>query len=74
MSIIESATQSLLKGFYKKWYRADNMAVIFVGDFDDVALERALSYYFKAATPKTTLQCPNYEYPVPIKKSKYRNY
>jgi zinc protease len=67
VSIIESTTQSLLKGFYKKWYRPDNMAVIFVGDFDDVALEKALSYYFKAAIPETTLQRPNYEYPAPIK-------
>jgi zinc protease len=67
VSIIESTTPSLLKGFYKKWYRPDNMAVIFVGDFDDEALEKSLRTYFQVVIPKTALERPNYEYPVPIK-------
>ncbi|MDR2457640.1 MAG: insulinase family protein, partial [Clostridiales Family XIII bacterium] len=67
VSVIESATQSLLKGFYKKWYRPDNMAVILVGDFDDETLEKSLKSYFQAVNPKTALERPNYEYPVPIK-------
>jgi zinc protease len=67
VTVIESTTQSLLKGFYKKWYRPDNMAVIFVGDFDDEALEKSLRSCFQAASPKTALERPNYEYPAPIK-------
>jgi zinc protease len=67
VTVIESVTQSLLKGFYKKWYRPDNMAVIFVGDFDDEALEKSLRSCFQAARPKTALERPNYEYPAPIK-------
>jgi zinc protease len=65
--IIENATQSVLKGFYKKWYRPDNMAVILVGDFDDAALEKALASYFQAVAPKTTFQRPNYEFLLPKK-------
>ncbi|MDR1474499.1 MAG: insulinase family protein [Endomicrobium sp.] len=67
VSIIENATQSLLEGFYKKWYRTDNMAVILVGDFDDKALEKSLRTYFHAVRPKTALDHPNYEYSAPVK-------
>jgi zinc protease len=67
LPVIETATQSVIKSFYEKWYRADNMAVILVGDFDDVALEKAIKSYFRANTPKTKLERPNYEYPSPIK-------
>ena len=38
MDIVKSANKELLEGYYKKWYRPDNMAVIVVGNID---IERA---------------------------------
>ncbi|MEE0927014.1 MAG: insulinase family protein [Bacteroidales bacterium] len=44
-----------IRGFYKKWYRPDNMAVIVVGDFDADEMEQKIIDYFtmtpKACTP-----------------------
>lgn len=33
-SVIRQADQKLLKAYYDRWYRPDNMALIIVGDFD----------------------------------------
>ena len=45
--IIEKAPRDKLYKFYKDWYRPDLMAVIAVGDFDDVgALEREIQAKF----------------------------
>lgn len=38
MDIVKGANKELLEGYYKKWYRPDNMAVIVVGNID---IERA---------------------------------
>ncbi|MDR2251437.1 MAG: insulinase family protein [Endomicrobium sp.] len=65
--IIESANQKVIKDFYNKWYRTDNMAVILVGDFDDIALEKALMSYFHAVPSKILLKRPDYEFQLPIK-------
>ena len=43
---IESATPEQLKAFYKRWYTSDNMALIFVGDFDAKELEADLARHF----------------------------
>ena len=53
MEIIEAASDSDLRGFYSKWYRADNMALIFVGDFDGAALEASLAGHFLIEKPDT---------------------
>jgi zinc protease len=45
-AVIENAAPELLKGFYKKWYRPENMAVIIVGDFDGENLEKSLTEHF----------------------------
>ena len=59
--IIEGAPASRLEGFYKKWYRADNMALIFVGDFDGAALEESLGDHFSIQKPDSPTQRPVYD-------------
>jgi len=63
LEIIETATVEDLKGFYRKWYRADNMALVFVGDFDGAALEASLAEHFlieapDAPTPQLAFDLP----------------
>jgi zinc protease len=65
--VIEGAPASRLENFYKKWYRADNMALILVGDFDGVALEASLESHFSVEKPKTPLNRPKYDLPRPKK-------
>jgi zinc protease len=65
--IIENAPPSRLEGFYKKWYQADNMALIFVGDFDGAALEASLADHFLIKKPDTAMQRPLYDLPLPKK-------
>jgi zinc protease len=65
--VIKTATTSKLKDFYDRWYRTDNMALVFVGDFDDSTLEKSLLAHFHAPAPKTPLQRPVYDLPLPVK-------
>jgi zinc protease len=65
--IIEGAPASRLEGFYKKWYRADNMALILVGDFNSAALEASLAEHFLIAKPAVPTQRPRYDLPPPQK-------
>ncbi|QQO10244.1 M16 family metallopeptidase [Breznakiella homolactica] len=69
--VIQNAPASRLEGFYKKWYRADNMALVFVGDFDGAALEASLAANFTAPSPADTLDRPYYDLPSP-QKGKFR--
>jgi zinc protease len=45
-SSIMSATPSRLRAYYRDWYRPDLMAVVAVGDFDPVAVEREIKQHF----------------------------
>jgi zinc protease len=65
--IIEGAPAERLEGFYKKWYRADNMALILVGDFDGAALEASLTDHFKIEKPAQPTNRPLYDLPPPQK-------
>jgi zinc protease len=65
IEVIETAPPSRLEGFYKNWYRPDNMAVIFVGDFDGAALEANLESYFSAPAAVGALNRPVYDLPPP---------
>jgi zinc protease len=65
--IIEGAPASRLEGFFRKWYRADNMALILVGDFDGAALEASLSKHFKIEKPAEPTNRPLYDLPLPKK-------
>jgi zinc protease len=67
--IIENAPPEALIGFFQKWYRADNMALIFVGDFDGAALEASLESHFLISAPDTPLNRPRYDLPPPKKSS-----
>jgi zinc protease len=65
--IIEGAPTSRLESFYKRWYKADNMALIFVGDFDGAALEDSLTDHFKIKKPVEPANRPLYDLPLPQK-------
>jgi zinc protease len=66
-SVITSAPAKRLQGFYQKWYRADNMALIIVGDFDVDALESSLVRYFDMPAPQGPLVRPVYDLAPPQK-------
>jgi zinc protease len=59
--IIEGAPAARLEGFYQKWYQADNMALILVGDFDGAALEASLGDHFKIEKPAAPTRRPLYD-------------
>ncbi|MDR1859286.1 MAG: insulinase family protein, partial [Treponema sp.] len=63
--VIETAPASRLEGFYRKWYQADNMALIIVGDFDGAALEASLEDHFAIPKPAAPTQLPRYDLPLP---------
>jgi len=65
--IIEGAPTSRLEGFFKKWYRADNMALILVGDFDGAALEASLTDHFLIEKPDQPTNRPQFDLPLPQK-------
>jgi len=45
-TLIETAVAAPIRRFYKDWYRPDNMAIVVVGDFDRVAMEREIKTRF----------------------------
>jgi zinc protease len=63
--IVVTAPAEKLLHFYQTWYRTDNMAVIFVGNFDGAALEAELNAHFSAPVPTTPLNRPTYDLPPP---------
>ncbi|GHV80458.1 peptidase M16 [Spirochaetia bacterium] len=67
--IIQTVPRERLVNFYRTWYRADNMALVFVGDFDGAALESELAANFTIAPPETPLERPVYNLPEPKKGS-----
>lgn len=52
MDIVQGANRKLLKGYYDKWYRPDNMAVIVVGDIDPKSIKSLLNKYLSPVTKK----------------------
>ncbi len=52
-TVIENADRKLLKGFYDRWYRPDNMALVMVGDFDVVEVEGLIKEKFSTMTPRS---------------------
>jgi len=65
-NIIENATAEQVKGFYDRWYTSDNMALVFVGDFDGKALEAQLSQHFNMPAARQPVNRPRYELPPPV--------
>jgi len=66
-NIIENATSEQLRGFYDRWYTADNMALVFVGDFDGKALEAELTRHFNMPAAEKPVNRPLHELPPPKK-------
>ncbi|MCL2208553.1 MAG: insulinase family protein [Treponema sp.] len=64
--IIENATSQKLKAFYDRWYTSDNMALIFVGDFDGKKLEAELSRHFSMPKSSQPVNRPVFELPPPV--------
>jgi zinc protease len=64
-NVISTAPAERLQNFYKKWYRADNMALIIVGDFNADALESNLARYFDMPAPQEAFTRPLYDMPPP---------
>ena len=70
--VIENAPAERLKGFYQKWYRPENMAVIIVGDFDAAFLEASLTDHFPThenAADAAAFSRPRYDLSEPEKHS-----
>jgi len=65
--IIENAVSGQVKAFYDRWYTSDNMALVFVGDFDGRALETELARHFNMPIAQEPVNRPVYELPPPKK-------
>ncbi|GHV94672.1 peptidase M16 [Spirochaetia bacterium] len=66
-AIIENATAEQLRAFYERWYTGDNMALVFVGDFDGKALEAELAAHFTMPAAEKPVNRPRYDLPPPQK-------
>lgn len=51
--VLKKADRRLLKAYYDRWYRPDNMALIVVGDFDPKAVLPMITQRFSKLTPRT---------------------
>jgi zinc protease len=67
--IIETAPAGRLEGFYRKWYQADTMSLILVGDFDGAALEASLKDHFSIEKPAAPTVQPQHDLPPPKKQA-----
>ncbi|MDR0301874.1 MAG: insulinase family protein [Treponema sp.] len=63
--IIENAAAQKVRGFYDRWYTGDNMALVFVGDFDGKVLEAGLSEHFNMPASGKPVNRPKHELPPP---------
>ena len=62
--VIESTPQSAIKAFYADWYRPDLMAVVAVGDFDPIEMEKKIIAQFsKVPSKSSTKAWQAYEVP-----------
>ncbi len=52
-SVIKNADQNLLKAYYDKWYRPDNMALIVVGDFGVNTVQSMIIKRFSKMKPRS---------------------
>jgi len=63
--IIENATSGQVREFYDRWYTSDNMALVFVGDFDGKKLEAQLAQKFDMPSASKPVNRPRIELPPP---------
>jgi len=69
--IIENAASEQVRRFYDRWYTSDNMALIFVGDFNGKALEAELASHFNMPAASKAVNRPRHELPPP-KENNFR--
>lgn len=61
---LENFKYETIRGFYKKWYRPDNQALVIVGDFDADEMEQMVKDYFSLMEkPSTPLNRPYFYLP-----------
>ena len=65
--VIRSAPAERLSGFFRKWYRPDNMALVVVGDFDAAKLEAGLADRFGGPAAAGPLDRPSPDLPPPAR-------
>lgn len=63
-SVITGASHDTVRGFYRKWYRPDVMAIIVVGDVDAKAMEAKVKEVF-GALPRADVATAIPEWPFP---------
>ena len=68
IDILEHFNHSLLKDFYKSWYRPDLMAVIVVGDIDPKRIEARIKAHF-SGIKNPTPEKPRSVYDLPDNKA-----
>jgi len=64
VEVLESFPHDEIRRFYRDWYRPDLQAVVAVGDFDPVAVERMVRSRFSGLRPPAEPR-PRIEAPVP---------
>jgi len=62
---IENAAAQQLRDFYNRWYTSDNMALVFVGDFDGKTLEAELAGHFNMPAAAQSVNRPRHDLPPP---------
>ena len=58
--VLRQAGQEELRGFYKRWYRPDNMILVLVGDFDLTSTKELVARHFDSMRSKGSPVCPEY--------------
>ncbi|MCI5145475.1 MAG: insulinase family protein, partial [Candidatus Electrothrix sp. AR3] len=59
--ILETADSALLRQYYERWYRPDNMIVVVVGDASTELVEQLIQQHFSPLKAKTTQpDCPTF--------------
>lgn len=51
-SVLKKLDRKTLKGFYDRWYRPDNLALVVVGDFDAKNAEKQITERFSKLKPR----------------------
>ena len=51
--VLETADRELLKGFYDRWYRPDNLALVIVGDMDIELTQALVKKRFSSLKPRS---------------------
>jgi len=56
--VIEKVDRALLKDYYDRWYRPDNMILVMVGDFTATMAKHLINTQFKDLAPRATATAP----------------